>query len=97
MRLSFLGKDLPPAFERRVVAVASGGERVYDDAEWRDAIAVVERGEIELECSWGMRLRFRRGDVLWLIGLPLRALHNPGREPAVLVAVSRRGGRTHDA
>jgi hypothetical protein len=95
--LSFLGKRLPPAFELRMVAVASGCERVYDDAEWRDAIAVVERGEIELESASGIRLQFRRGDVLWLIGLPLRALHNRGREPAVLVAVSRRGERDHDA
>jgi hypothetical protein len=28
--------------------------------------------------------------VLWLVGQPLRALHNRGREPALLVAVSRR-------
>ena len=32
---------------------------------------------------------FGRGDLLWLEGVPLRALHNPGAEPAVLVAVSR--------
>ena len=31
-----------------------------------------------------------RGAVLWLVGLPLRALHNVGRHPAVIVAVSRR-------
>jgi hypothetical protein len=96
-RLSFLGKRLPPAFERRVVAVASGCERAYDDGDWRDAIVVVERGEIEIESSKGSRLCFRRGDVLWLIGLPLRALHNRGRELAVLVAVTRRGDRKHDA
>lgn len=79
-----------PRFRLRVVAVAAGGERPFDEAEWRDAIVVVERGEIELECLGGGRQRFGRGDVLWLVGLPLRALQNPGREPAVLVAVSRR-------
>jgi hypothetical protein len=47
-RLSFLGRRLPPAFELRVVAVAPGGERPYDEDEWRDALVVVERGEIEL-------------------------------------------------
>jgi hypothetical protein len=96
-RLSFLGKRFSPAFELRVLALPSGCERLYDGAQWRDAIAVVERGEIELEGSSGSRFRFGRGDVLWLTGLPLRALCNRGREPAVLVAVSRRGEQKHDA
>jgi hypothetical protein len=30
-----------------------------------------------------------QGDVLWLTGLPLRALRNPGPDAAVLVAISR--------
>lgn len=89
-RLSFLGRRLPASFELRVVAVAPGCERAFDDAEWRDAVVVVERGQIELECLGGTCWCFGRGDVLWLSGLPLRALRNPGREPAVLVAVSRR-------
>jgi len=89
-RLSFLGRRCSPSFEVRVVAVAAGRKRAYDEAEWRDALVVLERGEIELECLGGSRQRFRRGDVLWLVGLPLRALHNPGCEPALLVAVSRR-------
>ncbi len=73
-----------------MVTVAAGRERTYDEAEWRDALVVVERGEIELECLGGSRHRFRRGDVLWLTGLPLRVLRNRGLVPAVLTAVSRR-------
>jgi hypothetical protein len=92
-RLSFLGRPLGPAFEMRVIDVAPGCSRAYDEAEWRDAIVVVERGEIELECSGGSRHRFGRGDILWLAELPLRVLHNRGRQPAVLVAVSRRRRR----
>lgn len=80
----------PPGFAFRAVAVEAGGERIYDEAEWHDALVVVTRGEIELECLGGSRRRFERGDVLWLVGLPLRSLHNGGDEPAVLVAVSRR-------
>jgi hypothetical protein len=87
--LSFLGRPLPPAFELRVVAIAPGRARAYHEGEWRDALVFVERGEIELESACGSP-RFARGDVLWLIGLPLRALKNPGREPALLVAISRR-------
>jgi hypothetical protein len=92
-RLSFLGGRLPPGLELRVVALAPGHRLAYDGAEWRDAVVVVERGEIELECLGGSRRRFGHGDVLCLDGLPLRALHNRGREPVVLAAVSRRPAR----
>jgi hypothetical protein len=87
--LSFVDEPLPSAFRRTVTALAPGGTRAYDEAEWRDALVVVKRGEIELECLGGTRRRFRQGDILWLYGLPLRALHNRGTAPAVLVAVSR--------
>jgi quercetin dioxygenase-like cupin family protein len=90
-RLPFLGIRLARRFEIRIVTVAPGHERAFDDDDWRDALVSVERGQIELESSSGASWRFARGDLLWLSGLPLRALHNPGREPAVLVAVSRRG------
>lgn len=79
-----------PAFDVRAVAVAPGSERPYDEEEWRDSIVSVSCGEIELECTSGARRRLGNGDVLWLAALPLRALHNRGPEPAVLVAVSRR-------
>jgi predicted dithiol-disulfide oxidoreductase (DUF899 family) len=82
-------RTLPPGFAFRTIAVAPGCRRVYDEAEWRDALVVVEHGEIELECLSGRRRRFARGDLLWLSGLPLRALHNSGREPALLAAISR--------
>ncbi|MGH4025946.1 MAG: hypothetical protein ACRDRV_15325 [Pseudonocardiaceae bacterium] len=88
-RLSFLFRRLGPAFERRVIVLAPGGSRAYDEAEWRDALVVVEHGEVELECTAGGCRRFTCGEVLCLAGLPLRTLHNRGPEPAVLVAVSR--------
>jgi hypothetical protein len=80
----------PAEFDCRAVAVEPGGVRIYNEAEWRDAIVVVGSGEIELEALGGNRQRFQCGDVLCLFGLPLRLLHNRGTEPAVLVAVSRR-------
>ena len=89
--LSFLGRPLAPGFAMRVVVVGPGGRRAYDEREWRAALVVVECGEIVLEPLAGSAYRFVRGDVLWLDGLSLRALHNPGREPAMLVAVARRG------
>jgi quercetin dioxygenase-like cupin family protein len=89
-QLSWLGRRLPPAFERRVFVLAPGHTWVYHQAEWRGAIVVVEHGQIELECVDGSRHRFERGAILWLDRLPLRALHNHGHISAVLVAVSRR-------
>ena len=78
------------AFDVRVVELPPGGERASRAAEWRGALVVVDRGEIELDCACGSRRRFARGAVLSLGGLPLRGLRNPGPEPAVLVAVRRR-------
>jgi hypothetical protein len=81
--------ELPPGFEVRAVALAAGVTRIYNEAEWRDAVVVIARGEIEVEVLGGETHCFRRGSVLCLAGLPLRALRSRGPEPAVLVAVSR--------
>jgi hypothetical protein len=89
-RLSLLGKYLPPTVELRLVCLAPGHACPYRETDWRDALVVIELGELELECLSGTRWRFAPGDVLWLSGLPLRALHNHGPEPTLLVAVSRR-------
>jgi hypothetical protein len=79
----------PRGFELRAVELAAGAVRIYNESEWRDALVVVTRGEIELESAAGESRRFGRGSVLCLVGLPLRALRSRGTEPAVLVAVSR--------
>lgn len=89
-RLSFLERELPPSFELRLIVVPPGCQRAFDEVEWRDALVIVERGEIDLECTGGTTRRFRAGDVLYLTGLPLRALLNRAQRPALLVAVSRR-------
>jgi hypothetical protein len=81
---------LGSTFVTRVVTVAAGCSRAYDASEWRDAIVVVECGEVELETAAGACRSFGSGAILWLDGLPVRALSNRGTGPAVLVAVSRR-------
>jgi hypothetical protein len=88
--IPFLGKPLPDGFEARIVAIAPGCRRAFIDAEWRDAIVVIERGEIELEGLMGTRLQLHRGRVVWLTGLSIRALHNRGMVAAVLIVVARR-------
>jgi hypothetical protein len=77
-------------FEVRAVSVEVGVDRIYNEAEWQDALVLVARGEIELQDVDGDVRCFRRGAILCLVGLPLRALRSRGTEPALLVAVSRR-------
>jgi hypothetical protein len=88
-RLSLLDRRLAWTFSLRLTVIAPGAVRTYNEAEWRDALVVIERGEIELVSVRGRRLRLESGAVLWLSGLPLKALHNPGSEPALLLAVGR--------
>jgi hypothetical protein len=84
---------LPAAFERRVVVVEPGGRRPYDEAEWRDALVAIDSGAIRLEREGQPPRRFRQGDLLSFAGLGLSAIYNPGPEPAVLSAVSRKAPR----
>jgi hypothetical protein len=78
-----------PGFTRRAVVVEPGASRPSRDEEWHDALVIVERGEVDLECTAGGRRRFGAGAVLWLTGIRLAALHNVGAEPVVLIAVTR--------
>ena len=82
-----------PAFTARTVAIEAGSSRHFDEAEWRDALVVVQSGEVEVETISGCRQRFGPGDVLFFAGLALRRLHSTGPDDLLLTAVSRRTGR----
>ena len=88
--VDFTESALPPAFERRLITLEAGACRAFAASDWGDSLVVLECGEIELEGLGGHRERFQHGAIFWLAGLPLRALHNAGAVPAVLVAISRR-------
>jgi hypothetical protein len=88
--VSLLGRPLPPAFVRREIVLAPGGERAYVAAEWRDALVFVEQGSLELVGRSGTRRRLECGATLWLWDLPLRALRNPGSVNTRIVGISRR-------
>ena len=60
---------MPASFEHRVVTIPAGGARAYEAGEWRDAIVVVDRGEVELEALDGERHRFGCGALVWLDGV----------------------------
>ena len=72
-----------------MITLAPGTSRPFNEADWADALVVLKCGELELEALSSCRVRLQPGAIFWLAGLPLRCLHNVGRDPAVLVAISR--------
>jgi hypothetical protein len=79
---------------RRCTVILQPGDGLgYVAADWADTLVFVERGELELECRSGRRARFAAGAVITMVGLPVRRLRNPGPEPLVLSAVTRRSPR----
>ena len=87
--ISFFNRRLPSWVEVRIFAIAPRDERPYRASEWRSALVVVERGQVDLMGVDGTRLSFARGDTLFLSGLPIRALRNDGEQVALLSALSR--------
>lgn len=94
--VTFRGRRLGTSFRHRTITIPPGRARLYDAAEWRDALVVLEQGDMHVECRAGKFRTFRAGAVLHLTGLPLRALHNRGTEPVVLLAVWRAAGDVPD-
>lgn len=77
------------AYPTREIRIAGGTERPYDPDEWRGELVTVKRGVLELVSRAGVRLKFGPGSVLFLTGLSLRSLRNPGGGTAFLTAVKR--------
>jgi hypothetical protein len=89
--ITFLGRPLGPSFRSRTVTIPPEAARTYDESEWRDALVVVECGQVALEYHAGGRRVFGQGQMLWLTGMGVVTLHNEdAAETVVLVAVSRR-------
>jgi hypothetical protein len=78
------------AFRRRTVTIPAQETVPFVAEDWRDAIVMVERGSVDLCCTRGGRRRFVEGAILFMEGLALVSLHNPGLDDVVLVALSRR-------
>ncbi|MFF0454266.1 hypothetical protein [Nocardia africana] len=79
---------------RRWSVVLQPGDALdYVAGDWADAFVVVTSGELELECRSGRRARFAAGAVLAPAAVPVRRLLNPGPQPLVLSAVTRRRHR----
>lgn len=71
------------------VAIPPGTDHAYAEAEWRDALVLIDQGVLDLECTDGGVWRFTHGAILCLANLPLRSLRNQGSEPLSLTRVRR--------
>ena len=78
------------AFRRRTVTIPAQETVPYVAEDWRGALVMIERGSVDLCCVRGGRRRFTDGAILFMDGLALVSLHNPGLDEVVLVALSRR-------
>jgi hypothetical protein len=80
---------LPEGFSRRVFWLGPGAEVGVEPETLPEAIVLVERGALELECPSGARWRFESGSMIPIGALPVVRLRSVGDGPLVLVAVSR--------
>lgn len=80
---------LPDGFAMSVYRAAPGRDLGLEPFPPRDAIVVVEQGELELECRAGACRRFGRGSMIPIARLPVAHLRSTGALPLVLVAVAR--------
>jgi hypothetical protein len=87
--LALFRDPVPQGFCRRVFRVVPGRELSVDANDLREAIVLVEQGELELECRAGGHRRFSHGSMLAIARLPVARIRSVGTGPLVLVAVSR--------
>jgi hypothetical protein len=87
--LSFLGDRWHPERRVRILILEPGDAVDVQAADWSDALVVVERGCLQIECDSGARAVFEPGAVLALTLLELRRLRSVGTTALVVSAVSR--------
>jgi hypothetical protein len=84
-----------PNYEERRLVIPAGEELASSADEWADALVLIQRGSLEVECLAGAKRTFDAGAMLCLDWLPLRVLRSPGDVPTLIVAVRRRPERMH--
>jgi hypothetical protein len=85
---------LPQGFARRTIRLAPGEDMQFAPTWWRGTLVVIRTGCLEVTWSSGSSQRFDDGDVLWLDGLPVRLLGNPGRTETLLIGLRRTSPNT---
>ena len=90
--VDLLGRSVPDTLAKQIVVLPPACTSDYDEEQWRDSLIEVECGVFTIQLRDGSETAYGIGDVLWLDGLPIQTLANPGTSITLLVAVSRRVG-----
>ena len=85
--VTLLGRTLPDTMER-IVHVLEPGQSISCDDGWRNVLAVVEFGVVEIQTVFGDRLRLREGDSFCVPGFATWII-NQGAGRAVVATVRR--------
>ena len=92
----FWGSRCPPGCRSSCLVISPADGLDYDERQWVGAVVVVEHGHLQLECRSGEQACFGEGAILWLTGLNLRRIINPGLTPLVLRSIRRAPGARPD-
>lgn len=96
--VSFLGRTLPDTFKVTFHVIALGDTLECRNECWRDALAVVEHGSVELETVHGALLRLAQGAAFSLARTGSVLIRNTHTGGVVIATVRRTGwpGECHD-
>jgi 2-methylisocitrate lyase-like PEP mutase family enzyme len=86
----FPGEGRRPGISSTITTLQPAHSLDFRESDWAGAIVVVVRGRLHLECRSGRCASFDEGAVLFLTGLDLRRITNPGLTPLVLKSISPR-------
>lgn len=78
-----------PGCRSTITTIQPADSIEYCEADSVGAAVVVMSGRLQLECCSGEGACFDAGAVLFLTGLNLRHISNPGLEPLVLKTIRR--------
>jgi hypothetical protein len=93
---SLLGRALPASVARVVHEIAAGGQISCDGDDWRDALAVVEQGTVEIQTVHGGSIHLEEGASFCLAGLDSAVILSTRDARAVVATVRRIPYRTGD-
>ena len=85
---TLLGRVLPATVERAVHVFDQGQTISCDGDDWRNILAVVEHGAIEIQTAYGGRIRLGGGASFCVPGLAT-VIENIGAGRAVVATVRR--------
>src|SRR4051812_38138817 len=88
----FRGSRNLPGCRTSLITIQPADDLEYDESQWAGAVVVVESGRLQLECWSGERASFDEGAVLFLTGLNIRRIANPGLSELVLKSIRREPG-----